>query len=234
MNKLCSKILTLLCMVFSLFITTAYAYNGNMEDITLSVAVERKVRPDLAYVNYSLIGNGATSKLASDAAAVKAAMVKKALLKNAITSDMLEQVSYHINPIYNDKRKIIGYKAVNNVKVRVEQIEKLGDIIDSLTAGGADNIGSISYNLKNREVYQELLLQDAIYMARKKAAVIAQAGGRNLGRMLTARINSYTSMPRMANAVMLKSAEALDTVATVLENKEIELRADVETAFALE
>lgn len=234
MNKLCSKILTLLCMVFSLFITTAYAYNGSLEDIALSVTVERKVSPDLAYVNYSLIGNGATSKLASDAAAVKAAMVKKALLKNAITSDMLEQVSYHINPIYNDKRKIIGYKAVNNVKVRVEQIEKLGDIIDSLTAGGADNIGSISYTLKNREVYQELLLQDAIYMARKKAAVIAQAGGRNLGRMLTARINSYTSMPRMANAVMLKSAEALDTVATVLENKEIELRADVETAFALE
>lgn len=234
MNKLCSKILTLLCMVFSLFITTAYAYNGSLEDIALSVTVERKVSPDLAYVNYSLIGNGATSKLASDAAAVKAAMVKKALLKNAITSDMLEQVSYHINPIYNDKRKIIGYKAVNNVKVRVEQIEKLGDIIDSLTAGGADNIGSISYTLKNREVYQELLLQDAIYMARKKAAVIAQSGGRNLGRMLTARINSYTSMPRMANAVMLKSAEALDTVATVLENKEIELRADVETAFALE
>lgn len=234
MSKIRNKILILLCLVLNVCITTAYAYNGNLEDITLSVAVERKVRPDLAYVNYSLIGNGATSKLATDAAAVKAATVKKALLKNAITSDMLEQVSYHINPIYNDKRKIIGYKAVNNVKVRVDQIDKLGDIIDSLTAGGADNIGNIGYTLKNREAYQELLLQDAIHMARKKAAVIAQAGGRNLGRMLTARINSYTSMPRMANAVMLKSAEAADTVSTVIEHREIELRADVETAFALE
>lgn len=213
---------------------TAFAYSGNVEDITLSVTVEKKVSPNLAYVNYTVMGSGLNSKLAAEEAATKAAAVKKALLKNAITSDMLEQVSYKINPMYNDKRKVVGYKAVNSLKVRVDQLDKLGEIIDTLSAGGVDNVGNISYTLKNREVYQDSLLQDAVRTARKKALVLAEAGGRSLGRLLSVRVNSYTAMPRMANAMLMKTVENADSVATVIENKDIELHADIEAAFALE
>lgn len=223
-------VLMLLCSC----VGTAMAYNGNAEDVTLSVSVERKVSPDLAYINYSVIGTGASSQLAGEAAAAKMAHIKKSLLKIAITSGSLEQVSYRINPVYNDKRKVVGYKAVHMQKVRVEQLDKLGNVIDALSAGGVDNIGNISYTLKNCEGYQNVLLQEAVRVAREKAGFIAEAGGRSIGRLLNVRVNSYTAAPRMANTAMLKSAMAEDAAPTVIESKDIEVRADIEASFALE
>lgn len=232
MKKLFLLVVTLALTLFSF---SAFAYNGAAEDITLSAAAERKMSPDMADLNFTVLGQGATSQEAGAKAAMKAAEVKKALLRHALTSEQLKQVSYRINPVYNEKRKIVGYKANNSLKVRIEDITKLGDVIDTLTAAGVDNIGNIEYSLKNKEKYQDMLLQEAVLIAKGKAKIVAEAGGRTLGRMLTARINSYSVMPRMYNLAAVKRADMVNEVQpTVIEAQDVDLRADVEVVFALD
>lgn len=70
--------------------------------------------------------------------------------------------------------------------------------------------------LTNKDAYQNMLMQEAVQTARKKAAVVAEAGGRSLGRMLSVRLNNYTAMPRMANVRLMKAGEAADNIATVI------------------
>lgn len=227
MKRIIAALLMLLCWTM-----TAYAYNGNEEDITLSATAEREIAPDMAYVYFSVLGEGSSSREATQQAAAKAGAVKRGLLKLALTGQDLSQVSYSVNPVYNDKRKLVGYKADNNIKLQVNKLEKLGEIIDALSESGVDSIDNIQYTVSNKEYYQNLLLQDAVKIAQNKAKIVAAAGGRTLGRMLCARVNSYTSMARIANGTMLKTAQ-LDAV-TVLETKNITVRADLEAVFALE
>ena len=81
-----------------------------------------------------------------------------------------------------------------------------------------------------------MLLKEAVGIARGKAKIIAEAGERSLGRMLSARINSYTAIPRMANVAAMKAValDAAEPPKTVIETKDIDITADIETVFSLE
>ena len=213
----------------------AWAYSGALEDVTLSAVAERKISPDMAYLNYTVIGQGPTSKEAVQVAANKTTAIKTKLLREALSTADFEQKGYHINPVYNDKRKITGYKVENSIRLRVEKLGKLGDIIDDLAAAGVDRVGAIEYSLRNKELYQNQLLQEAVRIARNKAGMVAEAGGRTLGRMLSVRVNSYSFVPRVfAGAAMKNDAAVAEMASTALEGKDIDVRADVEAVFALE
>lgn len=231
------KLILLMCTLLTLFSTsTSFAYNGNAEDISLNTTVEREVAPDLAYIHLTIIGTGNNPAEATQRSAAKAAELKKQLLKHALTSDMLKQVSYRINPVYNDKQKVIAYKANNQLKIEVNKLASLGEIIDTISNAGVDRISNIEYTLKNKEYYQNLVLQDAVVLAKSKARIVAESAGRTLGRMLSARLNSCTTMPKTANYARMAKAASNDAVQpeTVLESKTITIKADIEAVFALE
>lgn len=104
LKSLLAIMAVIMCTSFS--ISTAQAYDGSQEDIALSGSAQREYAPDMAYVYFSIIGSGKSSEEA--AAADKAAEVKHALLMNGITSDALETNSYNMNPVYNNKQKVIA------------------------------------------------------------------------------------------------------------------------------
>lgn len=212
----------------------AQAYDGSLEDISLSGSAQKSYAPDMAYVYFTILGNGKTSEEATTAAATKAAAVKHALLMNGITSDALETTNYNMSPIYNDKQKITGYQVTNSLKLRVDKLDKLGSTIDKLADAGVDRVNYINYDLRNVKLYMQQLAGEAVQNARQQAQVIAAAGGRSVGRMLHADLNTNYNTPRLySNMAMAKSAERADAP-TVIETKDIKLNANVDVVFALE
>ena len=211
----------------------AEAYNGNLEDITLTASAQREVAPDMAYVYFSLRGQGGTSEEAAQQAAMKAAAVKRALLGSAYTGEDYQQVRYALNPVYKEKGKISGYQAVNTLKLRVSDLQKIGSVIDKLAGAGADNIDSIEFTLRNKELVQDQLLAEAVASAKRRAAAVANADGRQIGRLLTARVNTYSGMGRMYAAKNLAKSEGA-AADTVIEPVKLEINANVDVTFALE
>lgn len=213
---------------------TAQAYDGSLEDISLSGTAQKAYAPDMAYVYFTIIGSGQTSEEATAMAAKKAAAAKRALLGNGITSDALETSNYNLSPIYNDKQKVTGYRVNNTLKLKVENLDKLGGTIDKLADAGVDKVNYITYDLRNIKLYMQQLAGEAVKNARQQAQVIASAGGRSVGRMLHADLNTNYNTPRLySNMAMTKSAERADTP-TVIETKDIQLNANVDVVFALE
>lgn len=218
----------------SFFSSSAQAYNGNLEDISLTGSAQKSYAPDMAYVYFTIVGDGQTSDEATTMAANKAAAVKRALLGAGITSDALETSNYSLSPIYNDKQKITGYRVNNSLKLKVENLDKLGGTIDKLADAGVDRVNYITYDLRNVKLYMQQLAGEAVQNARQQAQVIAAAGGRGVGRMLHADLNTNYSTPRLySNMAMAKSAERADSP-TVIETKDIQLNANVDVVFALE
>ena len=229
-KKLLALCLTVLCTAFA---TTAFAYRGNLEDVTLNATAEKQLSPDMAYVNFTIETKGSNSREAVQLAANKAAAVKRNLLGLAFTSDMLEQVHYSVNPVFNEKGKTVAYITHNALKIKVEDLSKLGSVIDNLADSGIDRLDNIDFSVKNKEYYQQQLLRDAVVNARTKAQIIAEAGNRSLGRLLSVKLNSYTPMMRFNNSMAMAKMASVDE-ATVIEPKSITIRAEVEAAFALE
>lgn len=84
---------------------TAQAYDGSLEDISLSGTAQKAYAPDMAYVFFTIIGSGQTSEEATAMAANKAAAAKRALLGNGITSDALETSNYNLPPFTTINKK---------------------------------------------------------------------------------------------------------------------------------
>jgi uncharacterized protein len=146
-------------------------------------------------------------------AAVKAAGVDKRDIKT-------QDVSVSAN--YADEGRIDGYGARNSVLVTVRDLSKAGSILDAASNAGANEVYGPMLSRSDEDELQAKALRGAIEDARKKAEVLAEAAGVELGRVTALTEGSSGGpQPYYERAVLAKSSEApiepgtQDTQATV-------------------
>lgn len=227
-------LLTLLALCCVLISSVAFAAEGDTPHISVSATATLEVAPDIATVNFDVNGKGSTSSIASTNAAAKMDAVRRALLGSNILSDDITTASYTLYPDMDNKGRVVGYTARNNVSVKVKDINKIGAIIDKLSGAGIDSINNVTFDVANKNLYRNKLLAQAVENARQEAAVVANAGGRTLGKLLSANISSYSNMPRAFGSIMFKTANDEAAPATNLAAEDITIRATVDTVFAMQ
>ena len=79
---------------------------------------------------------------------------------------------------------INGYRVVNQVRLTVRDVKRLGDILDQAIALGANQINSIGFDVSNAEVLRDQARKQAMENARRRAELYAQAAGAQLGPVL--------------------------------------------------
>jgi hypothetical protein len=76
----------------------------------------------------------------------------------------------------------LGYQVVNLIEVPVQELARVGAIVDGAVAAGANLVRNVAYGVKDMEAAQESALINALRDARRKAEVIcAEAGLEILG-----------------------------------------------------
>jgi uncharacterized protein YggE len=83
--------------------------------------------------------------------------------------------------------RIIGYRASNTVQVQVDDIERVGSVIDAGITAGANQLTGLAFELKDDLKYRQLALKIACHEARTKAEAIAAALNLQLGEILEVR-----------------------------------------------
>ena len=208
--------------------------------IAVGGMAEQEVAPDMAYVDLGITvrANDAETARAEEAKIVQ--QIRRSLLGLAITDNDLQNTGYYMYQEYKvdrDGKRTAGQYVLNSsVKVTVRDLDKLSQVIDNTVKAGVTNIDSVSYALSTQNIVQRQLLAAAVENAREKAAVVASAGSRTLGNMLSADINGFTggtvvaagSNKLRSAAVMADGAEA-----TELAPGKIKLNARVQVVFAL-
>ncbi|MBQ9763172.1 MAG: SIMPL domain-containing protein [Phascolarctobacterium sp.] len=229
LKNLCLSFLVMCCSILG--ITSVNAAELLENSITATGTASMEVAPDIAFVNFNVLGRGDTAEVAASLSAERVAHVKRALLGAGITTEDIETINYYVNPVYGEKSKINSYQASHYMKVKINDIDQVGSIIDRLTANGADSINNVDFGISNQEVLQRRLLGKALEDARLQSEVVANAAGRNLGKLLAAKINNCGGYSRMYNSVMLKGAAGSSS--TVIETKGIKVNASVEASFEI-
>lgn len=234
-----TSVLAAALLVFSVA-GTNLAAAAEPNTIDVSGMAEQEVAPDMAYIDVGINVRADDAETARTQEAQIASQIRRALLGLAITDNDLQNTSYYLYQEYkvdrNGVRTADKYVLDSSIKVTVKDLDKLSHVIDNVVEAGATNISNITYALSTQNIIQRQLLATAVENARDKAAVVANAGSRTLGNMLSADINSFdggTIVAYGANKLRSTTNLAEDGVATKLSPGKIKLNARVQVVFSL-
>lgn len=237
--KKITSVLAAALLVFSVAGTNLVAA-AEPNTIAVSGMAEQEVAPDMAYIDVGINVRADDAETARTQEAQIASQIRRALLGLAITDNDLQNTSYYLYQEYkvdrNGVRTADKYVLDSSIKVTVKDLDKLSQVIDNVVEAGATNISNITYALSTQNIIQRQLLATAVENARDKAAVVANAGSRTLGNMLSADINSFdggTIVAYGANKLRSTTNLAEDGVATKLSPGKIKLNARVQVVFSL-
>ena len=116
-----------------------------------------KRAPDQAWVTLAVESRAKTSREAQrlNADAMAAVMAK---LKAMLPADAVRTIAYDLQPEYdyaNGRQTLRGYAARNALDVRVDELPKVGDVLDAAVGAGRQQpttSGSISKTARQRSV----------------------------------------------------------------------------------
>lgn len=192
-----------------------------------------KAAPDQAWISIGAESRSKSSKEAQqrNAAAMTAVMQKISafgIAKDAIKTTAIDlQMEFD----YADgKQTPRGYVARNTVEVRVDDLARLGDVLDAVVNSGATTIHGLRFDVKQREQVEAAALQSAVRNAMAKSQAVATGAGRAIDRVLKIEELPGGGEPRpMRQYAMAARTEASTPVAA----GEIEIRAQVRMTVAI-
>ena len=187
-------------------------------------------KPDRVQIDIGVTTRAAQSQ---DAASQNARQVDAVLaaVRKATPAAVLKTISYSLNPTYQyhpngEEPTITGYSAVNVVQVTLDDLAKIGTVIDSATLAGANHVQGIQFTLRDQDAVRAEALRQAATRARAEAEVLAAALGLKVVRVLSAEENSPRVVPVRAYMGAPRAAMATAT-ATPVEAGTLEVTADV-------
>jgi uncharacterized protein len=194
-----------------------------------------KLAPDRAWVTIAAESRAKTPTEAQklNADAMSAVMSK---LKGAgLPAEAIRTSAYELRPEFdypNNKQTLRGYVARNAVEVRVDDLSKMGGILDLAVGSGATSVSGIRFDLKDQTSAEQTALQRAVADARAQADTAAQAAGMKVERIVKIEVQRTASMPP-PRPMMAMRAEALQVTETPVAPGELEVRATVTLTAAI-
>lgn len=205
---------------------------------TLQVNATATVRraPDVAVIQLAVETMASTARAATDQNTARMDDVLAAVRDLGIPSSRIRTQRLELHPRYDDRRnnadpEIIGYRAVNQVTVRLLDVTATGPVVDAAVEAGANRVTGIQFEISDPEAAYHEALRDAIAKARAEAEVAAAALGKVLGEPLTVSTGGYnapTPRFRMEAAVVMDQSGA-----PPVEPGEIDVHATVSIAWRL-
>ncbi len=141
------------------------------------------VSPDSASIDVSV---EVRSRSAAQAGEENAARIERVLqaLRRAGFGDGLSTTGYSLRPEYDRDTGIETYRATNGVRVNLDDVDRVGEVVDVAIAAGANRIGSIRFESSDKDDARHEALEMAVRRARDDAEVMADAAGGDLDRLI--------------------------------------------------
>lgn len=228
-------LMTILCLLIS----CSMAFAQETRTISVDGTSVIKAMPDRATVNISIESTAKDAKEASAQNAIVMNKIQKDIMALAITKDNIRTTNYNLYPLYNRKdngrQEITGYSVSNQITVTVDNIDIVGNVIDTAINAGANSVNSVEFSLKDPQSYKDKVLVQAINDAKRKADIIAKTLGKNVVNVVSVNSNNSYIEARTFNSMMY--AKAADSAAvgasSPIQAGDISVKANVSIVFEI-
>ncbi len=216
----------------------------NAQANTVYVSADGKFEsaPDTAVVQFMISAQEELAKDAYSRASQEADQLRQILRSNGVDPKTAEIGFFSLQPVYdyrNPKRKVVGYRVTTSVSLKLKDFGKVGPIVGSVgDQEWAENV-SLNYTLEDIDAAKLRAVDDAFQRARAEAAAVARAGGRSLGELSYASVDTYEQVRVLAapapRAMAMREAQgaAMASPTSEFSPQKISVSARVSTMFAL-
>jgi uncharacterized protein YggE len=204
-------------LALTLAAASAEAQTQAVEPPTVAVSGEGVVNgvPDRASIAVSVESRAVSQRDAQSRTAGVMKAVQDRLRALGVAADAVRttNVNLFVDADYVNGRRITkGYVSTNAVDVRIDAIERVGEIVDAVVAAGATSVGEVRFDFKNRAGLEREALKLAVQDARARADAMAAGAARVIDRVL--RIEEHgvpAPMPMPLRAMAMKESAMADT-----------------------
>lgn len=200
---------------------------------------EVRVQPDLATVQLGVVERHAQAQAAQEGANQTIGRVVAAVTELNVPREAIQTSRLRLHPIYSNQRqreleepRIVGYEANYMLSIRLESLDQVGPVVDAGLNSGANRLEGIHFGLKEELPFRGEALQAAVAQAGRKAALIAEAAGVNLGPILEISEQQVSFIPPSPVREMRMAEEA--QAATPILPGEISIEAVVSVRYRIE
>jgi uncharacterized protein len=162
--------------------------------ITAQGTADVRAAPDRAVVRFGVQVDAPEAQAAQARVGEAMQRVIQALRQLSIPENRIGTERLDLSPVYEQTGspvrpgppRLTGYHAANVVRVELDDLARLGPVIDAAVGAGANEVEGIQFAVANEAPYRAQALRQASAEARVKAQAIAEALGVHLGDLIEA------------------------------------------------
>jgi uncharacterized protein YggE len=214
----------------------------SVPNITTNGTASTEVVPDIATITLGVESERPTAADAARENTRTAQAIVGEIKAQGIDAKDIKTLSVSLEPVYDEvrdptgrvtKRTLRGYIAHNSLSVRIRDIGKAGALASQLMDKGANNLYGITFDYSQKEAKTDVLRDDAVRDAQRKANSYVSGLGLKLGRVLEIATEPAAPLPTRMQARALASPQPEAAAAIPIEPGAETLRANVRVTWEL-
>src|SRR5688572_5541937 len=135
--------------------------------------------------------------------------IQQKLLSAGLSKDAIRTLSVDLqmeSDWVNGRQVPRGYVARNTIEVRLDDITRVGEVIDISVTSGATAVHGVRFDLKQRDALEREALKRATANARSRAEAAAAGAGTSIGRVLRLEEPGNRPYPPPPPMMMMREA----------------------------
>jgi len=201
--------------------------------VTVSAAGQVSAVPDMARISTGVMTEAASARDALTSNSTAMTKLIAGLKDNGVDAKDIQTSSFSIDPRYNNPLEgqtavITGYRVVNQVEVTARDLERLGEVMDSLVVLGANQMNGLSFDVSKAETLKDDARKDALANALRRAKLYAEAAGAEVGEVVAIAEDAAQFQP-----IAVPMDRAMKSEAVPIERGSQTLEARVTVSWAL-
>lgn len=206
--------------------------------LTVTAEARAESAPDLAVMTAGVNTNAATATEAMRLNAQRMQSVIAALQRAEVAKRDIQTSGLTLQPQYDYREqqppRLVGYQALNQVEVRLRELDRIGPVLDALVAAGANQVSGPDFQLDDPDRALDAARIEAVKKARARADLYAQSLGMRVARVLQLSEALITQPPPYPMPVMRQAAMEAADASTPVAPGQVRLTTNITMLFELQ
>ncbi|MDH3669186.1 MAG: SIMPL domain-containing protein [Paracoccaceae bacterium] len=203
-------------IALALILPSPLAAQETLATLTVTGQGTASAIPDTGHIRAGVETTGKTAAEALAANNALATRVIAALKEGGVEDRDIQTGTLRVSPQYGratsgqvQPPNILGYSVVNEVIVTIRDLKTMGAVLDQVVQSGANRINAISFGLEDDQPVRDQARRAAVADARRAAALLAEAAGVKLKRILSITVGGGRGPGPVPQVQMRMAAEAV-------------------------
>ncbi|MFC6717035.1 SIMPL domain-containing protein [Natrialbaceae archaeon GCM10025810] len=213
--------------------TGAAPETGSGRGIEVSASGEIETEPDLAVASIGVEASGDSADEVSGELAERADALRETFDDLGISDDAIEDGRYRVHPVRGDGS---GFEGSHSFRVEVEDVERVGEVIDASVDAGANDVGQVEFTLRDetRAELRNEAVDAALENADAEAAHIATNRAVELNGIRSVSTSNADVVPVRSDGAEYESDDAAGGAETTIDSEPVTVRASAEVVYGFE